>query len=36
LRLSSSSSVVTVAENFRAEKAAPSRIFIHVFEFSKR
>ncbi len=37
LRLfSSSSSVVIVAESFREEKAAPSGIFIHVFEFSKR
>ncbi len=37
LRLfSSSSSVVTVAESFREEKAAPSGIFIHVFKFSKR
>ncbi len=36
LRLFSSSSVVIVAESFREEKAAPSGIFIHVFEFSKR
>ncbi len=36
LRLFSSSSVVIVTESFREEKAAPSGIFIHVFEFSKR
>jgi hypothetical protein len=36
LRLFSSSSVVIVAESFREEKATPSGIFIHVFEFSKR